>query len=796
LKIVSAVRPLERRPGRLRSRVSLLGFAVVLWTLPAIAAQPKAGVWVAQGPGPNTDGQVEGIENGEVVGAVQTVAAHPHAAGTIYIGAVNGGIWKTTNATSNNVKWDRLTDDQASNSIGALEFDPTDPPRKTLVAGIGRFSSFGGTGGARNGLLKTTDGGKNWTSITGGGVLINKNISGVAPRGNTIVVSVNTALVFAFPNIGIWRSTNGGATFTQIAVGTGAATGLPGGVTHDLVGDPNNNSRLFTSVLFANLVGGQNGIYRSNDTGATWTKVSTPAVDALLISGTTNNVEFAVGNHNNVYAAIVNGGRLAAVFRSGDGGTTWTSMGVPLTNDGVPTGAHPGAQGGTHLSIVADPANANIVYVGGDRQPLLNELSGGPFSFPNSIGAANFTGRLFRGDATKPAGSQWAHLTNSSALGAPGGGTASNSSPHADSREMTFNSRGELIETDDGGIYKRTNPRDNTGDWYSLNGDLQTTEIHDVSYDTLANIVFGGTQDTGLPIQNLPSDVTWASLLQGDGGDVAVDDFSDPAVSTRYSSNQNLGNFNRTYWDAANNFLGFDFPARTVLNGGANPVVQFVTPTTANSVDGNRIVISAANSLYESFDRGDTLYEVGPGIAPTGSGVDPVAYGTAGNPHALYVGAGDRVYIRTAAFPAPLVASPTYPGNGTGVIVTDIVLDPSDANTAFVSNQLGVFKTTNAGATWTNVTGNLQTLIPSTVRSIAYVSKPTGDAVIVGTQNGIYFARESSGFTTWSRLGTGLPTVPVYDLDYDHNDDVLVAGTMGRGGWKLLDASSLVKAGV
>lgn len=796
MKTVSAVRPLERRPGGLWSKVSLFGFAVVLWTLPAVAAHPKAGVWVAQGPGPNTDGQVEGIEDGEVVGAVHAVAAHPNAAGTIYIGAVNGGIWKTTNATSQNVKWDRLTDDQASNSIGALEFDPTDPPKKTLVAGIGRFSSFGGTGGARNGLLKTTDGGKNWTSITGGGVLINKNISGVAPRGNTIVVSVNTAAVFSFPNIGIWRSTNGGATFTQIAVGTGAATGLPGGVTHDLVGDPNNDSRLFTSVVFANLVGGVNGIYRSNDTGATWTKVSTPAVDALLISGTTNNVEFAVGNHNNVYAAIVNAGRLAAVFRSGDGGTTWTSMGVPLTNDGAPTGIHPGAQGGTHLSIVADPTNAHIVYVGGDRQPLLNELSGGPFSFPNSIGAENFTGRLFRGDATKPAGSQWAHLTNSSALGAPGGGTASNSSPHADSREMTFNSLGELIETDDGGIYKRTNPRDNTGDWFSLNGDLQTTEIHDVAYDTLSDIVFGGTQDTGLPIQNLPEDVTWASLLQGDGGDVSVDDFSDPLTSTRYSSNQNLGNFNRTYWDEDNNFLGFDFPARLVLNGGANPVAQFVTPTTANNVDGNRIVISAANSLYESFDRGDTLYEVGPGIRPTGSGVDPAAYGAAGNPHALYVGAGDRVYIRTAAFPAPLVASPAYPHNGTGIIVTDIVLDPTDGNTAFVSNQVGVFRTTDAGATWTNLTGNLQTLVPSTVRSIAYVSKATGDAVIVGTQNGTYFARESSGFTTWQRLGTGLPTVPVYDLDYDAIDDVLVAGTMGRGGWKLQAVSSLVAGGL
>ncbi|HKV09343.1 MAG TPA: RTX toxin [Thermoanaerobaculia bacterium] len=800
MKTASAVRPFsvaERRPESLWSKAGLFGLAVALWAFPVVAAAPPApGTWVPQGPGPTIFGQTEGIENDEVVGAIHTVAPHPHAAGTIFVGAVNGGVWKTTNATSQNVKWTRLTDNQASNSIGALEFDPTDPAYNTLVAGIGRFSSFSNTGGARVGLLKTTNDGNTWTLIDGGGVLFNKNVSGVAPRGNTIVVAVNTATPNTTANIGIWRTTNGGATFTQISNGNGTATGLPVGITNDLVGDPNNPSRLFTSVTFAELGGGRNGFYRSDDTGATWTRVSNAAIEALMISGTTGNVEFAVGKHNNVYAAIVNGGRLAAVFRSGDGGTTWTSMGVPLTNDGAPTGAHPGAQGNFHLSIAADPTDANIVYVGGDRQPLLNELSGGPFSFPNSIGAENFTGRSFRGDASKPAGSQWVHLTHSSTLGAAGGGTASNSAPHADSREMAFDARGDLIETDDGGIYRRTSPRSNTGDWFSLNGDIQTTEIHDVSYDTLANVAFGGTQDTGLPYQLVSSQVTWDTLLQGDGGDVAVDDFTIPGTSVRYSSNQNLGNFNRTFWDSGNNFLGFAFPALTLVGGGARPVRQFYTPIAVNGVDGTRLVISAANSVYESLDRGDTIVEAGPGILPTGTGADPLAYGAGGNPNALYVGAANRVFIRTAAYPAPLVASATFPGNATALVVTDIVLDPSDANTAYVTNQAGVFRTTNAGASWTTLTGNLLSLNPSTVRSIALVTTPAGDAVIVGTQNGVFYANEASGFTTWSRLGNGFPVVPVYDLDYDAADNVLIAGTMGRGAWKLPSASSIVTGGL
>lgn len=777
---------------------SVVLIAALLGTAPiavAEAAKGPSGAWIAQGPGPTTDGQVEGIENLEVVGAVQTVAAHPTAAGTLYVGAVNGGVWKSTNAVSQNPKWKRLTDTQASNSIGALEFDPTDPSSKTLVAGIGRFSSFGSTGGARTGLLRTTNGGDTWTALDGGGVLVNKNISGVAARGNVLVAAVNTATPFTFANIGIWRSADGGATFQQIAVGTGAATGLPGGVTYDLVGDPNRPNRLFTSVVFADLVGGQNGIYRSDDTGATWTKVSTPAVDAFLISNVTVNVEFAVGRHNNVYAAIANNGRLAAVFRSGDGGATWTAMSLPETNEGAPTGIHPGGQASIHMAIAADPTNANIVYISGDRQPLFNEPIGGPFSFPNSLGANDFSGRSFRGDASKPLASQWVHLTHSSSLGAPGGGTASGSAPHADSRELTFDSRGDLIETNDGGIYKRTSPRSNTGDWFSLNGDLQTAETHDVAYDTLSDVAFGGNQDTGVPVQNIPDQVTWSSLLTADGGDAAVDTGSIPNTSVRFTSNQNLGNFNRTFWDKNNTFLGFAFPALTLVGGGPNPTRQFITPVATNAINGARIVIGAANGVYESFDRGDTITRVLPGIAVGGSGIDPLAYGGAGNPDIIYAGSTDRVFIRTAAPPATLVQSITFPATGTGATVTDIVLDPDDANTALVTTINGVYRTTNAGATWTNVTGNLLLLNPLTVRSVSYVSGATGDAVVVGTTNGIYSANQASGFSSWSRLGTELPVVPVFDLFYDRTDDVLVAGTMGRGAWKLFEASKVVLSG-
>jgi hypothetical protein len=261
-------------------------------------------------------------------------------------------------------------------------------------------------------------------------------------------------------------------------------------------------------------------------------------MDSLLISGGTSNVELAVGRHDNVYAAIANSGRLAGLFRSGDGGATWAAMDLPTTTEagGAVFGIHPGGQASIHMSIVADPTDPNIVYVGGDRQPFFTEGGGsGPF-FPNSIGAENFSGRLFRGDASQPSGSQWAHLTSSRDLGAPGGGTASNSSPHADSREMVFDAAGVLVEVDDGGIYRRTQPRSDAGDWFSLNGNLAVTEIHDGSYDRNSDVHFSGNQDNGTTYQVVPQDPVWALLLSGDGGDVQIDDSAAlGGISTRYS---------------------------------------------------------------------------------------------------------------------------------------------------------------------------------------------------------------------------------------------------------------------
>ena len=99
--------------------------------------------------------------------------------------------------------------------------------------------------------------------------------------------------------------------------------------------------------------------------------------------------------------------------------------------------------------------------------------------------------------------------------------------------------------------------------------------------------------------------------------------------------------------------------------------------------------------------------------------------------------------------------------------VTDLVIHPDRSATAFVSNTAAIFRTTDGGATWTNITGNLLTFVPGTLRSLTYVIGKKGEGLVVGTQDGVFFATADGGFTTWARLGSSLPTVPIFDLDFD-----------------------------
>ncbi len=686
------------------------------------------GVWVAQGPSPTINAQVGIPPNNDVNGAIQSLAPHPTDANILYIGSVNGGVWKTTNATATNPTWVQLTDDLPSLSIGDIQFDLTDPTFQTLIAGTGRVSNFAQRGDDEIGVYRTTNGGTTWT-LFNPAVLQGQKILGVAARGSTLMAASRFG--------GVYRSINSGATWTNIS----GTNGLSAGGTFGMVADAANPNRFYVAVSGT-------GVFRTDDLGATWTNVAAGLTGASTSAYIRLAVHNSLGN-NVVYAAVAGSGAgvVTPVFRSTNQGATWTAMDSFLV--------HNGGQQFPDTSLAADPINPNIVYLAGDR-----------------IAASPFTGLIARGDASLALGTQWTTIVQAN---------AGNTSPHADTRDMEFMANGVLIESDDGGMYRRSNPTSSAGVWSSIAGNLQVFEIHDIAWNAISNTIVAGTQDNGTHQQPTAGATTWNFFNGGDGGDVAVDSVSlaGSSQAIRYFSSQNLGGFRRQVVNASNTVI-----STTTLAAIADPL--FVTPIEINTISPTRLLIGGSATLYESIDQGTTNASIGGPGANRNAMVYGGSLGGLPNADLIYVGFSNQVWKRTA--PGALSVTTALPA-GAGTI-TDVAIDPNNYNSVFAVDDNQVFFSSNGGTSWTDITGNIGTMSTFDFRTVEFVPGPA-PYIAIGTRSGAFVSRTTT-LGTWLELGSGLPNVLVFDLEYDASDDVLIAGTLGRAVWKISNASTIL----
>jgi hypothetical protein len=749
--------------------------------------------WVEQGPGPILGGLVEGVST--TTGAVEAIATDPTNANIVYAGTVNGGVWKTSNATAASPTWTPLTDlNLPGLSINSFAVSPVNP--NILFAGTGSVSSlemFQGNPGI--GLARSTDGGATW-ALLASDTLARQNIRSVVPTslggGNVVLIATEFVAdpqfkILAGDAGGVYRSTDNGAHFTRISGGAG--TGLPDQAVSDLVADPSNPSRFYAAVPapFTSTPTGQEGVYKSENGGLTWAHVNAG------MSGLNTSLRILLAVHNSagndvLYADVIGtNGTLQGVFRTADLGATWVSMGLPSLN------IYPNNQGFTHGAVVADPHDPNVVFIAGDGTVRSN-------------GGVAETGVLVRGDASQK--NPWSNLL---------GNDCHNTAPHADSRVLVFDANGNILEGDDGGVYRLLNPNDaTTRRWVDVNGNLATVEFHSIAYDPVSNIIFGGTQDNGTPEQIMPGGTTWNNIQAvGDGGLVAVDSnqTAHPGASLRYSSYQNFAQFIRRTVDANNVTLSTVHVGLKIVAGDGkgkelrqfDPNIGLYQQFVLNSVDPSRMLIGTKN-LYESLDHGDSLTNLG-GAGSFVGGNDfrqftlgkPMAYGGRLNgvayPDVLYAGAGATAdffgsgthLLHRVHLGDPLTTLATYPGNA----VISLVVDPQDYRRVYVTDGLNqVWASFDEGATWKDLTANLPDLNPYALGTSIeiYSTSPSTqeDVLLVGTLGGVFqMAHPDGPGATWTLLGNGLPHTLAIDIHYDYSDNVLVAGTLGRGAWTL-----------
>jgi hypothetical protein len=603
--------------------------AALLWS----SAAP-AQIFQSQGPaprvGPATAVQTGfGGPDGTAAGAIQAVIADPAlGANTLFAGSVNGGVFVTNDFGKT---WKALTDKQASLSIASLGLDPMDPTSKTIVAGVGITSNgdwnnnmpFQGRGGRQTGLLYTTNAGASWSPL-GGTTLADQSVIGVAARGSVILAATfeeqATTLTQASSGAyGLYRSVNGGASFSRVGA-------LPGPVT-SLVADPTNSAKFYAAVTSASNPN-QTAIYVSNDTGASWTAVFSSATQ---ISG--GNIipnangrqlvpKLAAGPGGSVAIAFVavasdTDKQIRALYLSQDSGGSWSRLATPAANAGS-------KQGVVNLTLAIDPTNINIVYVAGDATTV------GPFPL---------AAYRVQGD------------TSTLLVGADG------SFAHADARTAFFLSANQLLVSTDSGISVRTNPQSDSGIWQGLNGNLSTFEPYNIAFDAKSKRLVVAAQDNGTSLQSAPGSNFYVPINSGDGVVAVINDRTLAGQSVIYTSTQNLGDPTRLIIDAQGKAVSpFDpnipFGINITCNGGQSCSSQvsgsgtnFSSPFVLNRIDPTRITIGGT-SVYVTRDtltgaNGPNAQSIDltlTNVGDAGANVTAIAYGAQDNVNALIVG--------------------------------------------------------------------------------------------------------------------------------------------------------------
>ena len=353
--------------------------------------------WSFLGPAVIPDGQTDigsGTTLSPVSGRVSAIAVDPGDANVVYAGGAHGGIWKTTNALAATPTWTALTDAEVSLATGTIAIDPVDTDILYVGTGeaAGSCDSYYGRG-----ILRSTDGGTTWTQLNGGAPFNFLSVSKIV-IDPTSAGSATTTTLFASVRLGnlssgtsqcagvpgtitgaLFRSTDSGQTWTQLDVPTGLAGTEQ---IHDLVLNPSNANELLVGVR--GITQTNAGVWRStNALGVTptFTHITAGFIqNSPAANPQTRRIRLAgggAGAPSTVYAAVEGtpGSILWGVYRSSDFGLTWSHV------DGTKNGTGSVTSGSATLNRTTGPPFTSALI--GQRVILDNRTARRVASVPN-----------------------------------------------------------------------------------------------------------------------------------------------------------------------------------------------------------------------------------------------------------------------------------------------------------------------------------------------------------------------------------------------------------------------------
>lgn len=657
--------------------------------------------------------KLEGPAN---IGArINCIEIHPTIPNVIYIGYSHGGVWRTTNGGQS---WTSVFDNQSFLSIADIEIDPS------------------------NGIVYVATG--------------DPNISG-----------------YPFIGDGLWCSLDNGSTWQHIGLEDQR-------IISKIVLNPQ-----FPNTLYIGAMGlpfernNDRGLYKTTSIGASWQQKLFLSEEAgiidLVMSPLDHNTLYAAGwdRIRNNQESVVSGNN-ARIWKTIDGGNTWTKLGGGLPEDEQ-----------SRIGLAIDPFNENHLfasYVNTDLvfSALYETFDGGQTWNENPCEGLDFGFQsnfawYFGQVRINPYNTQDVWLLGVQSWRSQNGGetwelaAGFQQDVHADHHDLAFLGPQSYLLATDGGLYRST---DNATNWQKIEN-IPTTQFYRVAYNPhQPQLYYGGAQDNGTSVGNASSLEDWTRVFGGDGFQ-AVFHPLDPNIF--YYETQNGGiygtvdgqnfdyakdgidNSDRQHWDMQYLLSSHD---ANIMYTGTHRIYQGFghlpvwTPISEDLTDGN--VFGARyhtiSTLHESPIDADLLY-----VGTTDANV------WRGRP-------GTQSWTNiTAGLPERYVSS--------------VKASPSDANRVFVSHTgyksndftPRIHRSDNQGDTWMPIVGDLPNLA---VNDLFILPGHQDSVIFAATDGGVYGT--TNGGQHWERLGTGIPIVPVYDLEMNPAEHTLIAGTYAR----------------